>query len=221
MKIQRRPTNVLLPVPLVLVSVAGEPGGRPDIVTLAWAGTVCSAPPMLSVSVRPSRHSYGLLQRSHEFVVNVPRAAQARQVDLCGNASGRDTDKFAACDFHPAAAARVRAPMIAECPVNIECVTRHRLSLGAHDLFIGEIVAVHFDEEVLDDHGRLQVGRIDPLAYVHGEYWTLGRRVGSYGFTVGGAAVAAADESEDEGPEPPSGAVSQAGAELPQAGAGA
>ncbi len=220
MKIQRRPTNVLLPVPLVLVSVAGDDGGRPDIVTLAWAGTVCSAPPMLSVSVRPSRHSYRLLQRSHEFVVNVPRAAQARQVDLCGNTSGRDTDKFAACGFHPVAATRVRAPMIAECPINIECVTRHRLSLGAHDLFIGEIVAVHYDEEVLDDHGRLQVGNVDPLAYVHGEYWTLGHKVGSYGFTVGDAPVEA-DESEDEGPEPPAGTVTRADAEGSHAGADA
>ena len=100
MKIQRRPSNVLLPVPLVMVSVAGVDGGDPDIVTLAWVGNVCSAPPMLSISVRPSRHSYGLLQRTHEFVVNVPSRSQAREVDLCGNVSGRDTDKFAACGFH-------------------------------------------------------------------------------------------------------------------------
>jgi len=220
MKIQRRPTNVLLPVPLVLVSVAGDEGSPPDIVTLAWAGTVCSAPPMLSVSVRPSRHSYALLQRRHEFVVNLPRARQARQVDLCGNTSGRDTDKFAACGFHPVAAARVRAPMIAECPINIECVTRHRLSLGAHDLFVGEIVAVHYDEEVLDEHGRLQVAAVDALAYVHGEYWTLGRKVGSYGFTVGDAPVEV-DESEDVGPEPSAGAASGSDVGGSQAGAGA
>jgi flavin reductase (DIM6/NTAB) family NADH-FMN oxidoreductase RutF len=217
MKIQRRPMNVLLPVPLVLVSVAGDEGGRPDIVTLAWAGTVCSAPPMLSVSVRPSRHSYGLLQRSHEFVVNVPRAAQARQVDLCGNTSGRDTDKFAACGFHAAPAARVRAPLIAECPINVECVTRHRLSLGAHDLFVGEILAVHFDEEILDEGGRLRAASVDALAYVHGEYWTLGHKVGSYGFTLGDAPVEAG-ESEDEGPEPRSGTVPRAGAEGPREG---
>jgi flavin reductase (DIM6/NTAB) family NADH-FMN oxidoreductase RutF len=218
MKIQRRPMNVLLPVPLVLVSVAGDEGGGPDIVTLAWAGTVCSAPPMLSVSVRPSRHSYGLLQRSHEFVVNVPRAAQARQVDLCGTRSGRDTDKFAACGFHAAPAARVRAPLIAECPINIECVTRHRLTLGAHDLFVGEILAVHFDQEVLDERGRLEVGKVDALAYVHGEYWTLGRQVGSYGFTLGDAPVEA-DESEYERPEPSSEAVPGAGADGRREGA--
>jgi flavin reductase (DIM6/NTAB) family NADH-FMN oxidoreductase RutF len=184
MKIQRRPSNVLLPVPLVMVSVAGVDGGAPNIVTLAWAGNVCSAPPMLSISVRPSRYSYGLLQRSHEFVVNVPRRSQAREVDLCGNASGRDTDKFAACGFHAVSGERVAAPLIEECPINIECVTRHRLSLGAHDLFIGEILAVHFDEEVLDSRGRLQAAKVDPLAYLNGEYWSLGERVGSYGFTL-------------------------------------
>jgi len=184
MKIQRRPTNVLLPVPLVMVSVAGADGGGPNIVTLAWVGTVCSAPPMLSISVRPSRHSYALLQRNHEFVVNIPRADQVREVDLCGNTSGRDTDKFAACGFHAVPGVRVGAPMIEECPINIECVTRHRLSLGAHDLFIGEILAVHFDEEVLDSRGRLQPAKVDPLAYVHGDFWSLGEKVGSYGFTL-------------------------------------
>jgi flavin reductase (DIM6/NTAB) family NADH-FMN oxidoreductase RutF len=184
MKIQRRPSNVLLPVPLVMVSVAGVDGGPANIVTLAWAGNVCSAPPMLSISVRPSRYSYTLLQRSHEFVVNVPRRDQAREVDLCGNASGRDTDKFAACGFHAVAGARVSAPLIEECPINIECVTRHRLSLGAHDLFIGEILAVHFSEDVLDSRGRLQTGKVDPLTYVHGEYWSLGDKVGSYGYTL-------------------------------------
>ena len=184
MKIQRRPTNVLLPVPLVMVSVAGVDGGPPDVATVAWAGTVCSAPPMLSISVRPSRHSYSLLQRTHEFVVNVPRASQVREVDLCGNVSGRDTDKFAACGFHAMSGARVAAPLIEECPINIECVTRHRLSLGAHDLFVGEILAVHFNEDVLDSRGRLQPAKVDALAYVHGDYWSLGAKVGSYGFTL-------------------------------------
>ena len=184
MKIQRRPSNVLLPVPLVMVSVAGVDGGDPDIVTLAWVGNVCSAPPMLSISLRPSRHSYGLLQRTHEFVVNIPTRSQAREVDLCGNVSGRDTDKFAACGFHALPAARVAAPLIEECPINIECVTRHRLSLGAHDLFIGEVLAVHFDDDVLDSRGRLQPAKVDALAYVHGDYWTLGAKVGSYGFTL-------------------------------------
>jgi len=184
MKIQRRPSTVVLPVPVVLVSVAGDEGGAPDIVTVAWAGNVCSAPPMLSISVRPSRHSYRLLQRSHDFVVNLPRASQVRQVDYCGNVSGRDADKFAACGFKATPAARVSSPLIGECPINIECVTRHRLSLGAHDLFVGEVLAVHFDEDVLDSRGRLQPAKVDALAYLHGDYWSLAEKLGSYGFTL-------------------------------------
>ena len=183
MKIQRRPAPMLLPVPVVMVSVAGTEGDEPDIVTPAWAGTVCSAPPMLSISLRRARHAYALLQLSHEFVVNVPRASQVREVDLCASFSGRDVDKFAACGFHALPGTRVSAPLIEECPINIECVTRHRLSLGAHDLLIGEIVAVHCDEEVLDSRGRLRPGKVGALAYLHGEYWSLGAKLGSHGFT--------------------------------------
>ena len=108
---------------------------------------------------------------------------QVREVDLCGSISGRDVDKFAACGFHALPGTRVSAPLIEECPINIECVTRHRLSLGAHDLLIGEIVAVHYDEEVLDSRGRLQPGKVGALAYLHGEYWSLGAKLGSHGFT--------------------------------------
>jgi flavin reductase (DIM6/NTAB) family NADH-FMN oxidoreductase RutF len=183
MKIERRPATVLMPVPAVLVSVADGSGGA-DIVTLAWAGTVSSSPPMVGIAVRPSRYSYGLLQQAHEFVVNIPRAAQVEVVDYCGSVSGRDVDKWKACDFHPLAASHVSAPLIAECPVNLECVTRHRLTLGAHDLFIAEIVAVHYDDDVVDSRGRLLPHKVDALAYVHGEYWNLGEKVGTYGFSV-------------------------------------
>ncbi len=184
MKVQRRPTPLLLPVPVVMVSVAGADGGEPDIITPAWAGAVCSAPPMLSISLRPARHAYALLQHSHEFVVNVPRATQMREVDLCGSVAGPDSDKFALCGFHALPAAHVAAPLIAECPINLECATRHRLSLGAHDLMIGEILAVHCDEELLDSRGRLHVGKIEALAYLHGEYWSLGAKLAIHGFTA-------------------------------------
>ena len=181
MKIQRRPSTFLLPVPAALITVAA-PKGPGNIVTLAWVGTVCSAPPMLGIAVRPSRYSYELLRQKNEFVVNVPRADQVELVDLCGTVSGRDRDKFALTGFHPMPAANVSAPLIEECPVNLECLTRHRLSLGAHDLFIGEIVAAHFNEDVVDGRGRLDKSRLDPLAYVDGEYWSLKEKVGSYGF---------------------------------------
>jgi flavin reductase (DIM6/NTAB) family NADH-FMN oxidoreductase RutF len=183
MKIQRRPATVLLPVPAVMVTMADGPA-KANIITLAWVGTVCSAPPMVGIAVRPSRYSYELLQRTHDFVVNIPRASQVEATDWCGHVSGRDVDKFAECGFHAATAARVSAPLIEECPVNLECVTRHRLSLGAHDLFLGEIVAAHYDEEVVDSRGRLLPGKIDAFAYVNGDYWTLGEKIGSYGFAL-------------------------------------
>ena len=183
MKIQRRPATVLLPVPAVMVSIADGPK-KADIITLAWVGTVCSAPPMVGIAVRPSRYSYELLQRTHDFVVNIPRATQVEAVDYCGQVSGRDVDKFKECGFHALPASRVSAPLIEECPVNLECVTRHRLSLGAHDLFIGEIVAAHYDDDVVDARGRLQPAKLDALAYVHGDYWTLGDKVGTYGFSL-------------------------------------
>ncbi len=181
MKIQRRPSTFLLPVPAALITVA-TPKGPGNILTLAWVGTVCSAPPMLSIAVRPSRYSHELLLRTNEFVVNVPRADQVELVDRCGVVSGRETDKFALTGFHPLPAVNVSAPLIEECPVNMECVTRHRLSLGAHDLFIGEIVAAHFSEDVVDGRGRLDKSLVHPLAYVDGEYWSLGEKVGAYGF---------------------------------------
>ena len=185
MKIQRRPSTFLLPVPAALITVAA-PEGPGNIITLAWVGTVCSAPPMLSIAVRPSRYSYELLRQRNEFVVNVPRADQVELVDRCGVVSGRERDKFALTGFHPLPAAIVGAPLIDECPVNLECVTRHRLSLGAHDLFIGEIVAAHFSDDVVDGRGRLDASRLNALAYVDGEYWSLGVKVGSYGFTKKG-----------------------------------
>jgi flavin reductase (DIM6/NTAB) family NADH-FMN oxidoreductase RutF len=183
MKIQRRPACVLLPVPAVMVSVADGSGGA-NIVTLAWTGTVCSAPPMLSIAVRPSRYSHELLGRSGDFVVNVPRASQVWALDYCGSVSGREVDKFAACGLHASPASRVGSPLVEECPINIECVTRHRLALGAHELFIAEIVAVQYDEDVLDARARLAPAKVDAVAYVNGDYWTLKEKVGAYGFSL-------------------------------------
>ncbi|MFA4965799.1 MAG: flavin reductase family protein [Thermoleophilia bacterium] len=181
MKIERKPSTALLPAPVVLLSVAGHGKEKANIITLAWVGTVCSEPPMLSVAIRPSRHSHRLVNAAREFVVNVPRAAQLQAVDTAGMWSGLEHDKFAELGFTPEPAAHVGAPLIAECPLNIECVVRHQLDLGAHDLYIAEIVAVHYDEEVLDSHGHLQTGKLDAMAYANGEYWSLGERLGSYG----------------------------------------
>jgi flavin reductase (DIM6/NTAB) family NADH-FMN oxidoreductase RutF len=181
MKIERKPSTALLPTPVVLLSVAGHGKEKANIITLAWVGTVCSSPPMLSVAIRPSRHSHGLVNAAREFVVNIPRADQVAAVDLAGVWSGAEHDKFKELGFTARPAKLVAAPLIDECPINIECVVRHQLALGAHDLYLAEIVATHYDEELLDSRGRLRTAELGAMAYVDGEYWSLGERLGSYG----------------------------------------
>jgi flavin reductase (DIM6/NTAB) family NADH-FMN oxidoreductase RutF len=179
MKIERRPGTDLVPSPVVLVTV-GE-GEAANIITLGWVGMVNSVPPMIGVAVRPSRHSYPLLCAAREFVVNIPRAADVDKVDTAGIISGDELNKFAELGFTAVPSSQVGAPLIAECPINMECVLRHQLALGSHELFIGEIVATHYDEDVLDPQGRFQPTAEVGLA-LHGfEYWSLGQKLGDYG----------------------------------------
>lgn len=183
MKTERKPTTALLPTPVVLLSVAGE-RETPNIITLAWAGIVCSSPPMLSVAIRPSRYSYRLVNVAREFVVNIPRADQLAKVDRAGVISGIQHDKFAEIGFTAVASSYVSAPRIEECPINIECVVRHQLNLGAHDVYIAEVVGTHYDEDVLDDRGRVMVDVVAPLAFAESGYWSLGERLGRHGMTA-------------------------------------
>lgn len=178
MKIARSPSTALYPVPVVLVSCGIE---QPNLITLAWAGTVCSEPPAVAIGVRPSRFSHGLIAASGEFVVNLPRASQVAVVDYCGQVSGRDRDKWADCELTQVPAKEVRTRLVAECPVALECRVIHRLSLGTHDLFIGQVVAVQVEETALNQNGTLDYDRLDPLAYVGGNYWQLGAPLGGYG----------------------------------------
>ena len=180
-KVTKRPGTVLYPVPAVMVSCGT--GERANIITLAWVGTLCSEPPLVGIGVRPSRYSHGLIQEVGEFVVNLPDAGQARWVDYCGMVSGRDEDKWAACGFTPAPASEVQVPLIAECPVNVECRVQQVLSLGSHDLFIGQVVAVQMDEAVLDERGRLDFAKAKPFAYLGGEYRQVGERLGTFGYS--------------------------------------
>ncbi|MGE5403418.1 MAG: flavin reductase family protein [Candidatus Saccharibacteria bacterium] len=183
MKIEKKAATVLYPVPTVLVSCVDEQG-KPNMITLAWVGTVCSEPPMLSISVRPSRYSHKLISATGDFVVNIPSLDWLKQTDYCGVVSGANVDKFEATGFTAIPASKVKSPLVKECPVNIECVVRQTLQLGAHDLFIGEIVATHFDEEVLDKKGRLDVRKVKPFVYNGaGEYWSVDSDVGFYGFS--------------------------------------
>ena len=166
---------------MVLLSVAGHGKEKPNIITLVWAGMLCSSPPMLSVAIRPTRHSHRLVNAAREFVVNVPSAAQLELVDLAGVWSGAEHDKFEELGLTATPASLVAAPLIEECPINIECVVRHQLALGAHDLYLAEIVAVQYDEDVLDAHGRVQTKKLSPIAHMEGEYWSLGEQIGLYG----------------------------------------
>lgn len=180
MKIERKGSTALEPTPVVLVSVAGE-RGTGNFLTIAWVGVVCSSPPMLGVAIRPSRFTHGLLCRAREFVVNLPDASRLEGVDIAGVWSGRNHDKFAELGFTALPASKVSAPLIAECPVNLECVVRHQLALGSHDLFIGEVVATHYDEQVLDSRGRLDTGALNPILLLGNDYKALGERIGLYG----------------------------------------
>lgn len=177
-----KPYEALYPVPVVLVSSAAK-GSRPNIITIAWAGVVCSGPPTVSISIRPSRHSHKLIKESGEFVINIPDIKHLRETDYCGLTSGRTTDKFKECAFTAKDAGKVKAPLIAECPVNIECKVKDIISLGAHDMFIGEVVSVNADESVLNDFGSVDYAKTSPIIYKQGQYWSVGKRIGEYGFS--------------------------------------
>ena len=177
------PGTLLAPVPAVMVSCARK-GERPNIVTIAWAGTVNSDPPMCSVSVRKERFSHPMLTASREFTVTLPTAALAEKVDYCGVVSGRDVDKFAACGLTPEPAETVGAPLVAECPVNLECRVKQILELGSHDLFLADILAVRADERLIDEKGRLKLETADLLAYVHGHYHRVADAIGHFGFSI-------------------------------------
>ena len=174
----------LAPVPAVLVGTGGE-GWKNNLITVAWVGIVCSDPAMLSISVRPERYSYQALVATREFTVNVPLAAQARIVDWCGVVSGKDHDKFAEQNLTAAAGSKVRAPLVMECPLNLECKVKEIIKLGSHDMFIAEIAAVQVSEEFIAESGRLDLehdGGV--LGYAHGHYFNLGECIGHFGFSV-------------------------------------
>lgn len=176
--------NMLNPLPVVMVSCANA-AGESDIVTVAWTGTVCTNPPMLSISVRPERHSYHIIRDSGEFVVNLVGARLARDCDWCGVRSGRDHDKWAERGLTKAPASALElAPAIAEAPVSIECAVTQVLELGSHHVFLAEVKAVQVDDALLDRSGKLDLTRASLVCYSHGEYLELGRRIGTFGFSV-------------------------------------
>ncbi|MFA5143113.1 MAG: flavin reductase family protein [Candidatus Omnitrophota bacterium] len=175
------PETALFPLPVALVSVMDKPAQRPNVMTVAWCGVVCSAPALLSVSIRPSRYSHGLIGVTGDFVINIPAASMLKEVDFCGVRSGRDIDKFKACAFTALPSRKVSSPLIAECPVNIECRLKDVISLGSHDMFIGEAALVHANKEILTPKDRIDYAKAAPLVFNQGEYWSLGKYIGRYG----------------------------------------
>jgi len=172
----------LAPVPAVLVGCGKE--GSYNLITIAWAGTICSKPPMLSISVRPERHSYGLIRESGEFTVNLPTVDLVRVTDYCGVVSGRDVDKFKEAKLTPFAGSQVSAPLVAECPLGLECKVTQTIELGSHTLFLAEIVAVQVSEEFVNADGRLALEKAGLAAYVHGHYFEIGEAIGHFGYSV-------------------------------------
>lgn len=176
--------NMLYPLPAVMVSCA-DAADRSDIITVAWTGTVCTNPPMLYISVRPERASYQLIRDSGEFVVNLTTKRLQRACDWCGVRSGRDYDKWAECGLTKAPAAKLElAPVIAESPVNIECRVTEVKELGSHHMFLASVEAVQVDEGLLDASGKLDLARAGLTTYSHGEYFELGQRLGTFGYSV-------------------------------------
>jgi len=171
-----------MPVPAVMVS-CGEKEQKPNIITVAWVGTVCSEPPIISVSIRPSRHSASIIDKTGELVVNIPSLKQARATDLCGVISGRDKDKFKEAGLTPASALKVGCPIIAECPIGIECKVIKRTELGTHVMYLAEVVAVQVTTSLLRKN-KLEIEKAGLFAYAHGNYHELGRLIGHFGFSV-------------------------------------
>lgn len=173
---------LLSPLPPVMVSCGDME--RSNIITVAWAGMVCTKPPVLSISVRPERASYPMIRESGEFAVNLTTAALARVADYCGTYTGRKVDKFERCGLTKEKCSEISCPAIAESPLTLECRVREVIPLGSHDLFIADIVAVGADESLLDESGKLHLERAGLAAYSHGSYFELGGRIGAIGFST-------------------------------------
>ena len=178
-----KPGNMLYPLPAVMVSVTdGE--GNDNIITVAWAGTVCTNPPMVSISVRPTRFSYDMICKTKEFVLNLTTEELAYATDYCGVRSGREVDKFQELHLTKEKADQVKAPMIGEAPVNIECKVKKIEKLGSHHMFLATVEAVHIDEDYLNEKGKFCLNDTGLVTYSHGEYFLLGKKVGSFGYSV-------------------------------------
>ena len=173
---------LLSPVPAVLVSVGDE--NEKNVFTVAWTGTINTRPPKTYISVRPERHSYDIIERTGEFVINLPSCDLVKAVDYCGVKSGKNTDKFKEMKLTAKKSDSVTAPYIEECPISMECRVSEKIHLGTHTMFIADIIKISVKDEFLDKNGKLLMKKCNLLAYAHGEYYSLGERLGTFGYSV-------------------------------------
>ena len=174
--------TLLAPVPPALISCSH--GGKDNLITVAWTGILNSNPPKTYISLRPERFSYELIKESGEFVINLPSAHLVRSIDFCGVKSGRTVDKFSACRLTREPASQLSCPMVAESPVSIECRVTEIIPLGSHDMFMADIVAVNIGEQYIDETGKFHIEKCALAAYAHGQYFALGKKLGSFGYSV-------------------------------------
>jgi len=183
-KIDWKPGTMIYPLPAAMISCGGEESEY-NIMTVSWIGTICSNPPMCYISVRPERHSYPVLKKQMEYVINLTTREMAKATDWCGVVSGRDHNKFAEMELTAGKSSIVRAPLIEQSPVCIECRVKEVLALGSHDMFISDVVNVRIDDRYLDPAtGAFDLKRADLLVYVHGNYYGLDDVIGYFGWTV-------------------------------------
>ena len=181
-KVKFRGGTLLGPLPPVMVSCGDAE--KSNILTVAWTGILNTIPPKTYISVRPSRFSYGILKEKGEFVLNLTPAALVRAADFCGTYTGAKVDKFAKCRLTRQFVEEVAAPLIEECPVSLCCRVTDTAPLGSHEMFVADIVAVYADEELLDGKGKLHLEKANLCAYAHGEYFALGKKIGTFGFSA-------------------------------------
>jgi flavin reductase (DIM6/NTAB) family NADH-FMN oxidoreductase RutF len=183
-KILWKPGTMIYPLPAVMVSCGSDPGEY-NIITISWTGTICTDPAMCYISVRPSRHSYGIIKKNREFVINLTTKELAYATDWCGVKSGDKHMKFKEMGLTPVAATKIKAPLIDESPINIECIVKEIVELGSHHMFISEVVAVNADEKYIDKQtGLFRLQDAEPICYSHGKYYETGKLIGKFGYSV-------------------------------------
>ena len=182
-RISWKPGTMVYPLPAVLVS-CGDKEENHNILTISWVGTICSDPAMCYISVRPERHSYPILKQTGEFVLNLTTEKMAFATDWCGVRSGKDYNKFSEMKLTKGKAEKVNAPIVLESPINIECKVKKIIELGSHDMFVADVLCVNVAKELMDEKGRICLEKAGLIAYSHGEYFALGEKLGSFGYSV-------------------------------------